>query len=270
MARQCADVTHEKRLRTVVVKVGHVIRMHPNLRVNPIHITEYLFFAIFGQKNTDDFSISVRHKLQPKWTIYLFKISFSLYMLVTVIVLINLLIAMMSDTYQNIQSQSHIEWKYGLSKLIRKMQKTRTAPSPLNLFTTWITYLVKMCKKKASKKKKMSVMHGFMKNRTLSKSSFSQVRYNCQVDEIGKFKVLNLMKFLPLQDNKILPLDRNKDNDNFALLRSSPFQSQSSLILASKIENVVEWDTVRRKYRMRFGDEIEKPSGEDDIVNGTI
>ncbi|XP_043682144.1 short transient receptor potential channel 7-like [Vespula pensylvanica] len=215
------------------------------VRVNPIHITEYLFFAIFGQKNTDDFSISVRHKLQPKWTIYLFKISFSLYMLVTVIVLINLLIAMMSDTYQNIQSQSHIEWKYGLSKLIRKMQKTRTAPSPLNLFTTWITYLVKMCKKKASKKKKMSVMHGFMKNRTLSKSSFSQ-------------------------DNKILPLDRNKDNDNFALLRSSPFQSQSSLILASKIENVVEWDTVRRKYRMRFGDEIEKPSGEDDIVNGTI
>lgn len=44
-------------------------------------------------------------------------------MLVSVIVLINLLIAMMSDTYQSIQSQSDIEWKYGLSKLIRKMQK---------------------------------------------------------------------------------------------------------------------------------------------------
>lgn len=51
------------------------------------------------------------------------QVFFSLYMLVTVIVLINLLIAMMSDTYQNIQSQSDIEWKYGLSKLIRKMQK---------------------------------------------------------------------------------------------------------------------------------------------------
>lgn len=44
-------------------------------------------------------------------------------MLVTVIVLINLLIAMMSDTYQTIQAQSDIEWKYGLSKLIRNMQK---------------------------------------------------------------------------------------------------------------------------------------------------
>lgn len=46
-----------------------------------------------------------------------------MYMLVSVIVLINLLIAMMSDTYQSIQQQSDIEWKYGLSKLIRNMQK---------------------------------------------------------------------------------------------------------------------------------------------------
>ena len=56
-------------------------------------------------------------------------------MLVTTVVLINLLIAMMSDTYQRIQvvslflqerpiyiffqAQSDVEWKFGLSKLIR-------------------------------------------------------------------------------------------------------------------------------------------------------
>ena len=39
--------------------------------------------------------------------------------------LINLLIAMMSDTYQRIQQQSDMEWKYGLAKLIRNMQKTQ-------------------------------------------------------------------------------------------------------------------------------------------------
>ena len=44
-------------------------------------------------------------------------------MLVTVIILMNLLIAMMSDTYHCIQMQSDTEWKYGLSKLIRNMQK---------------------------------------------------------------------------------------------------------------------------------------------------
>ncbi|KAI4482297.1 hypothetical protein M0804_008848 [Polistes exclamans] len=174
-----------------------------------------------------------------------FTVSFSLYMLVTVVVLINLLIAMMSDTYQSIQSQSDIEWKYGLSKLIRKMQRTRTAPSPLNLFSTWIIYLVKMCKKKADKRKKMSVMHGLVRNRTLSKNSF-------------------------FRNNKIFSSDRNKNDIDFGLLNLSPFQSQSSLIQMAKIDNVVEWDIVRRKYRMRFGDEIEKPSGEDQIVNETI
>ena len=39
----------------------------------------------------------------PAGLMYLFQIVFALYMLVTTIVLINLLIAMMSDTYQRIQ-----------------------------------------------------------------------------------------------------------------------------------------------------------------------
>lgn len=115
------------------------------MAADPIDINEKLFFAIFGQKDTDDFAVSVQRNLQPKWTINIFKVlfenllnydtiwliiyfyskqlSFSIYMLVSVIVLINLLVAMMSDTYQRIQSQSEIEWKYGLSKLIRTMQK---------------------------------------------------------------------------------------------------------------------------------------------------
>lgn len=42
-------------------------------------------------------------RTQPYWTEYLFKIVFGIYMLVSVVVLINLLIAMMSDTYQRIQ-----------------------------------------------------------------------------------------------------------------------------------------------------------------------
>lgn len=66
-----------------------------------------LFFAVFGQTTTDQTQVdkiatpSVR--TQPLWTDYLFKMVFGIYMLVSVIVLINLLIAMMSDTYQRIQ-----------------------------------------------------------------------------------------------------------------------------------------------------------------------
>ena len=35
------------------------------------------------------------------------------------------------------------EWKFGLAKLIRNMQRTNVAPSPLNLFTTWLVLLRK-------------------------------------------------------------------------------------------------------------------------------
>lgn len=62
---------------------------------------ERLFFAVFGQTSPDDIN-SLRHT-RPEWTEILFKLVYGIYMLVSVIVLINLLIAMMSDTYQRIQ-----------------------------------------------------------------------------------------------------------------------------------------------------------------------
>lgn len=62
---------------------------------------------MFGQTSTDQ---TIADKIntppettQPKWTEILFKLVFGIYLLVSVIVLINLLIAMMSDTYQRIQ-----------------------------------------------------------------------------------------------------------------------------------------------------------------------
>lgn len=79
---------------------------------NPIRAFELLFFAVFGQTSTDQLKISdykIRgNNNQPLWTEVLFKFLFGIYMLVSVVVLINLLIAMMTDTYQRIQVNSFI------------------------------------------------------------------------------------------------------------------------------------------------------------------
>lgn len=91
------------------------------VKMNPILAVELLFFAIFGQTTHEQFKVQSGN--QPSWTTAFFKLAFGIYMLVSVVVLINLLIAMMSDTYQRIQAQSDIEWKYGLSKLIRNMHR---------------------------------------------------------------------------------------------------------------------------------------------------
>lgn len=76
--------------------------------MNPIVSFELLFFAVFGQTTTEQTQVdkmgnNAKDRKQPPETDYLFKIVFGIYMLVSVVVLINLLIAMMSDTYQRIQ-----------------------------------------------------------------------------------------------------------------------------------------------------------------------
>lgn len=69
--------------------------------MTPVDAFEKLFFAVFGQTTPDD--LNYVPESRPEWTQSLFKIVFGVYMLVSVVVLINLLIAMMSDTYQRIQ-----------------------------------------------------------------------------------------------------------------------------------------------------------------------
>ncbi|CAH0555125.1 unnamed protein product [Brassicogethes aeneus] len=79
--------------------------------MNPLYAFELLFFAVFGQTTYDELLVKalpnhIPHR--PSWTDNLFKVVFGIYMLVSVVVLINLLIAMMSDTYQRIQSPTCI------------------------------------------------------------------------------------------------------------------------------------------------------------------
>ena len=46
-----------------------------------------------------------------------------------------------------LQQQSDVEWKFGLAKLIRSMHRTDMSPSPINLVTTWLVYLARVCKR---------------------------------------------------------------------------------------------------------------------------
>lgn len=130
-----------------------------------------------------------------------------IYMLVSVVVLINLLIAMMSDTYQRIQAQSDIEWKYGLSKLVRNMHRTNTAPSPLNLLTTWMTYLFKHCKKRAAKKQRPSLVRlmGLQRTDALSPRSKMATKWLSKVKktQVGHKEsiALSVVQLSPLAVN---------------------------------------------------------------------
>ncbi|CAB0033958.1 unnamed protein product [Trichogramma brassicae] len=206
----------------------------------PHHAIELLFFAIFGQTTHENFKVVHRDK-QEYWTTAFFKLAFGIYMLVSVVVLINLLIAMMSDTYQRIQAQSDIEWKYGLSKLIRNMHRTTTAPSPLNLVTSWVTYLYKTCKKRRHKKERPSLanMMGIGRHRSghqLSPRSKMGAKWLSRV-------------------KKTHSQVAHKDSVTLSIMHLSPLGSQLSFGNATRIETICDWDVVRRKYRELHGDD---------------
>ena len=68
---------------------------------------ELLFFALFGLVDPENLP-PVNNS--PLFAIYLAKGVFGIYLIITIIVLINLLIAMMSDTYQRIQVKRWDDW----------------------------------------------------------------------------------------------------------------------------------------------------------------
>lgn len=58
---------------------------------------------------------------------------FYLFIIVTNIILVNLLIAQMSDTYAKIQENSDTEWKYKRAEIVKDLYHSSLAPPPFNL-----------------------------------------------------------------------------------------------------------------------------------------
>ena len=98
-----------------------------------------LFFALFGLTarpaelhRTDDND-------NPAVTYQLATCMFALYEIITIIVLVNLLIAMMSNTYTRLEERSETEWKYGRARVIRNMSRSQSVPIPVNMVTVLIS-----------------------------------------------------------------------------------------------------------------------------------
>ncbi|XP_059153195.1 ankyrin-2-like [Physella acuta] len=191
--------------------------VQPNT-LSPIDTFEFLFFALFGLTDPASFPPLDR---SPMWTTVLLKVVFGTYMMITFIVLINLLIAMMSDTYQRIQQQSDVEWKFGRAKLIRNMNKTSATPAPLNLFTKPFFYL------KLALKLKCKIWSPLASN------------------------------FMNEEDHDTMSDSRSLDNfggSNYKLWkRKSTVEPAGVQVHAQNIEDVVDWRVVTHRYLVMQG-----------------
>ncbi|KAH3838869.1 hypothetical protein DPMN_112286, partial [Dreissena polymorpha] len=97
---------------------------------NLFEIIQSLYWAIYGLVDLNHLELEEDHE----FTEFIGKLMFGSYSWIGFVILLNLLIAMMSNSYQNIWSQSDEEWKFARSRLwISYFDESGTLPVPFNI-----------------------------------------------------------------------------------------------------------------------------------------
>ncbi|XP_077662732.1 short transient receptor potential channel 4 isoform X3 [Eretmochelys imbricata] len=115
-----------------------------------------LFWSIFGLINLYVTNVKARHE----FTEFVGATMFGTYNVISLVVLLNMLIAMMNNSYQLIADHADIEWKFARTKLwMSYFEEGGTLPTPFNVLPSpkSLWYLIKwtwrhLCKKKIRRK----------------------------------------------------------------------------------------------------------------------
>eukprot|EP00118_Oscarella_pearsei_P023981 m.294767 g.294767 ORF g.294767 m.294767 type:complete len:999 (+) comp40755_c0_seq55:585-3581(+) len=87
-----------------------------------------LFWALFGLVDLDDFSAE-----NQSYETTVGMILLALWLLIAVIILLNMLIALISNVFQKIQDNADVEWKFARACMINDIIKSPPTPIPINL-----------------------------------------------------------------------------------------------------------------------------------------
>ncbi|KAM6179595.1 short transient receptor potential channel 4 isoform 6-T6 [Erethizon dorsatum] len=115
-----------------------------------------LFWSVFGLINLYVTNVKAQHE----FTEFVGATMFGTYNVISLVVLLNMLIAMMNNSYQLIADHADIEWKFARTKLwMSYFEEGGTLPTPFNVIPSpkSLWYLIKwiwthLCKKKMRRK----------------------------------------------------------------------------------------------------------------------
>eukprot|EP00058_Branchiostoma_floridae_P002072 XP_002587560.1 hypothetical protein BRAFLDRAFT_127691 [Branchiostoma floridae] len=135
-----------------------------------------LFWALFGLGAKDTLDLSISEAGNPNGlykehtlTMYVGLSLYGLYLVVAVVVLLNMLIAMMSNSYQAIVDNETTEWRFeGTKLMLRYIRDDMTLPVPFNIIPT----------------------PKFIYNKVIKKCCFRQ-RVQCELDNKERAKAEN-------------------------------------------------------------------------------
>ncbi|XP_062870199.1 short transient receptor potential channel 4a [Trichomycterus rosablanca] len=139
-----------------------------------------LFWSIFGLISLYVTNVQPKHE----FTEFVGATMFGTYNIISLVVLLNMLIAMMNNSYQLIADHADIEWKFARTKLwMSYFEEGATLPPPFNIIPSpksgW--YLIRWIKKNIFKIRKMERLTSFG---SLSKKAALNVRISHQYQEV--------------------------------------------------------------------------------------
>uniref|UniRef100_A0A8C9THH7 Transient receptor potential cation channel subfamily C member 4 n=1 Tax=Scleropages formosus TaxID=113540 RepID=A0A8C9THH7_SCLFO len=139
-----------------------------------------LFWSIFGLINLYVTNVGPDHE----FTEFVGATMFGTYNIISLVVLLNMLIAMMNNSYQHIADHADIEWKFARTKLwMSYFEEGGTLPSPFNIIpspkSAW--YLIKWIKRHIFKKTKSKRPETFG---ALGRRAAENLRLNHQYQEV--------------------------------------------------------------------------------------
>ncbi|XP_075756558.1 short transient receptor potential channel 7 [Pelodiscus sinensis] len=229
-----------------------------------------LFWSIFGLSEV----ISVVLKYDHKFIENIGYVLYGVYNVTMVVVLLNMLIAMINNSYQEIEEDADVEWKFARAKLwLSYFDEGRTLPAPFNLVPSpksfyYLIMRIKMCLIKLCKSKAKNCENDLEMG--MLNSKFRKVRFQSSARNSENFTVKKAYN-KPTRYQKIMKrlikryvlkaqVDRENDEVNEGELKEIK-QDISSLryeLLEEKSEATGELARLIQQLSDKFGKNLNK------------
>uniref|UniRef100_H9G472 Transient receptor potential cation channel subfamily C member 7 n=2 Tax=Anolis carolinensis TaxID=28377 RepID=H9G472_ANOCA len=228
-----------------------------------------LFWSIFGLSEV----ISVVLKYDHKFIENIGYVLYGVYNVTMVVVLLNMLIAMINNSYQEIEEDADVEWKFARAKLwLSYFDEGRTLPAPFNLVPSpksfyYLIMRIKMCLIKLCKSKAKNCENDLEMG--MLNSKLRKVRFESSIQN-SDFSVKNVYN-KPTRYQKIMKrlikryvlkaqVDRENDEVNEGELKEIK-QDISSLryeLLEEKSQATGELASLIQQLSDKFGKSLNK------------
>ncbi|XP_052795116.1 transient receptor potential-gamma protein-like isoform X1 [Mya arenaria] len=163
---------------------------------NLFEISQSLYWAIYGLVDLDHLELEEDHE----FTEFIGKLMFGSYSWIGFVILLNLLIAMMSNSYQNISSQADEEWKFARSRLwISYFDESGTLPAPFNIIPSpktfyyillWFREKLFICSKDRKRNRWQSIRRIRFFKKVVKKLNEREIRYQAVMRDLIKRYVM--------------------------------------------------------------------------------